>query len=391
MAVRRLELIDFRCFEELTVTFDPRVTVIRGPNGTGKTSLLEAVGFLATKRSFRGASRDVLVRQGAERAVLRADVERPDRSVVIEAEIPLNAKLRLQANRQPVHRATDLSQLHRVSVFSPQDLDLLKGSPAHRREFLDSQLRTADLKTEAALNEMERVLRQRSALLRQMALRRNRRTEGDGSSSAGHEGISFSAETESSLDVWDERLDLAGTEVAYARERLVDAMVAPVQTAYRHLSGSTSCIRLSYCRSWEGDLKQALRERRAEDIRIQATGCGPHRDELVIALDGMPARTHASQGEQRCIALALRLSCHELASTTGAEPPVLLLDDVFSELDPTRAQLLAERLPEGQVVVATAVGPPSPLKGTELDTQELCREPQRQERRGSVPGPGSAD
>jgi DNA replication and repair protein RecF len=258
---------------------------------------------------------------------------------------------------------------------------LLKGSPAHRREFLDTYLRTADLKVEAALVELERVLRQRSALLHQMAARRyrpaGRDTAGrDRSTDANDDGHSGPAEITSTLDVWDQRLDAAGTEVAEARERLVEALTGPVQTAYRYLSGSASDVGLAYCRSWEGDLKDSLRDRRAEDVRIQATGCGPHRDDLAITLDGMPARTHASQGEQRCLALALRLSCHELASATGPEPPALLLDDVFSELDDTRARLLAERLPAGQVLVASAVRPPSPLSGMEIDTRDLARRSQ---------------
>ena len=173
------------------------------------------------------------------------------------------------------------------------------------------------------------------------------------------------------FDVWDERLASSGTRLAEAREQLVEDLTGPASAAYRHLSGRDSKLAFDYRRSWQGELLDALREGRADDLKHQRTGSGPHRDELVILLDGMPARTHASQGEQRCVALALRLASHELATTRFGEPPTLLLDDVFSELDDNRAALLAECLPLGQVLLATAVDPPSALSGSVVNVLEI--------------------
>lgn len=175
------------------------------------------------------------------------------------------------------------------------------------------------------------------------------------------------------FDVWDERLASSGTRLAEAREQLVDDLTGPASAAYRHLSGRDSELRFSYRRSWDGELLDVLRMNRPEDVRHQTTGSGPHRDELVILLDGMPARTHASQGEQRCVALALRLASHELATTRFGSPPTLLLDDVFSELDDNRAALLAECLPKGQVLLATAVDPPSALSGNVVSIFDIGR------------------
>lgn len=175
------------------------------------------------------------------------------------------------------------------------------------------------------------------------------------------------------FDVWDERLASAGTRLAEAREHLVEDLTGPASAAYRHLSGRDTDLSFGYRRSWQGELLDALRLGRTEDLKHQTTGSGPHRDELSILLDGMPARTHASQGEQRCIALAMRLASHELATARFGEAPTLLLDDVFSELDDNRAALLAECLPVGQVLLATAVDPPSTLSGSVVSVLEIGR------------------
>jgi DNA replication and repair protein RecF len=348
VVLARLWLTDFRCFESTELAPARGVTVIHGVNGAGKTSLLEAVGVLATMKSFRGANREALVRQGAQRAVARAEIEQPGRRMLIEAELPIGRAPRIQVNRQVARRIADLGDALRVTVFSPDDLELVQGPPGGRRDFLDSWLAASHVRMEGLVGEVERVLRQRAALLHQ--------SQGD---------------IDSSLDVWDERLAQSGSELVAAREQLVEDLGEPAAAAYDHLAGRSSRLAFEYKRSWEGDLHDALRAGRAEDVRLHSTGRGPHRDELVITLDGMPARTHASQGEQRCAALALRLAVHELATGRFDEAPVLLLDDVFSELDPRRAELLAERLPPGQVLLATAAEPPKSLSGSVVYVEEL--------------------
>jgi DNA replication and repair protein RecF len=340
MAITTLWLTDFRCFTEALVEPDPQgLTVLRGPNGSGKTSVLEAVGWLATQRSLRGASRDVLVRSGAPRAILRAETVTAGRQVLIEAELPVTGTARIQVNRQPVRRRAELAEGVRVTVFSPDDLHLVQAGPAGRREYLDEVLVDQHPRFELLLTEVDRVLRQRASVLRQA-------------------GNRLDADIVATLDVWDDRLATAGSELADARHALVGELAPLVSEAYGHLAGSPEPVTLSYRRSWDGDLSGALIERRTEDLRRQITSVGPHRDELEIGVGPGAARTHASQGEQRCVALALRLATHELRRRSADEPPVLLLDDVFSELDARRSSSLVEQLPAGQVLLTTAVDPP---------------------------------
>ncbi len=340
MAVTALWLTDFRCFTEAVFEPDPAgLTVLRGPNGSGKTSILEAVGWLVTMRSFRGAPREALVRTGADRAILRAEVDAAGRRVQLEAEIPLTGPVRAQLNRQVVRRRADLAEAVRMTVFSPDDLQLVQGGPSARRDFLDEALVNRHPRNEALVTDLDRVLRQRTALLRQA-------------------GGRLTPEVEATLDVWDSRLVRTGEQLAEAREELVTSLAPLVNEAYERLAGVSEPVGLGYRRSWEGDLAGAVVRARPDDLRRQVTGVGPHRDELEITIGPRPSRTHASQGEQRSLALGLRLAAHGLACQAAPEPPVLLLDDVFSELDPARSEALVELLPPGQVLLTTATAPP---------------------------------
>jgi DNA replication and repair protein RecF len=340
MGVTKLWLVDFRCFSEATFEPDPTgLTVLRGANGSGKTSVLEAVGWLSRQRSLRGAQREALVRTGSEQAVVRGECDAAGRNMLVECEIPLQRPNRCQVNRQVVRHRADLASALRTTVFSPEDLALVQGGPAERRDYLDDALADASPRDEALVGEVERILRQRAALLRQSGRR------------SGPEVLA-------TLDVWDERLAAAGSDLARAREAMVADLAPLAADAYSRLARSPERCAMSYRRSWTGPLGDALVAAREDDLRRQATTVGPHRDELAILVDGRPARTQASQGEQRCVALALRLATHALASARGSDPPTLLLDDVFSELDHRRASALVEQLPPGQVLLTTAVDPP---------------------------------
>ena len=341
MAISTLWLADFRCFAEAEFRPDAEgLTVLRGPNGAGKTSVLEAVGWLATQRSIRGAARDVLVRSGVDRAVVRAEASVGARAVLIEAEIPVTGSARTQVNRQPVRRRSELADALNVTVFAPNDLDLVQGGPAGRRDYLDDVLVARHARLDALVTDVERILRQRAAVLRQ----------------AGGRPDSAIAAT---LDVWDTRLGESGTELAVEREALAVELTPYASRAYERLAGVAEPVTLAYRRSWDGELSEALGAARHDDVRRQATSVGPHRDDLELSIGTRPTRTHASQGEQRCVALALRLATHELRRGDLPEAPVLLLDDVFSELDAHRAAALVDLLPAGQVLLSTAVDPPS--------------------------------
>jgi DNA replication and repair protein RecF len=271
---------------------------------------------------------------------LRAETLVNDKRNFIEAEIPSSKAASTQLNRQPVRHRAEIASALQVSVFSPADRRLVEGGPAERRGFLDEVLVERSPRLEAVVNDVVRVLRQRAALLRQS-------------------GGKLDQSILTTLDVWEQRLAISGTELVVAREALTHELEPLVSKAYADLAGHVEHVTLAYRRSWAGELAEALRSVREQDLRRQVTTVGPHRDELEIGLGSTPARTHASQGEQRCIALALRLATHEVRLRTAPEPPVLLLDDVFSELDPYRSAALVERLPPGQVLLTTAVDPPA--------------------------------
>ena len=334
MRLSRLWLTDFRSYASAELAPAPEgLTVIVGANGEGKTNLLEAVGWLATLSSFRGAPNDALIRSGAAAAVVRAEGEREGRSLLVEAEI--GVRTRVQVNRQVTRRARDLLGALRVTVFSPDDLVLVKGGPGERRRYLDEVLVAMHPKWDALQRDVERILRQRTTLLKQA-------------------GGKMTAEIESTLDVWDAKLSSAGTELAEARESLVASLAPVVAEAYDRVAPVASSVVLSYVRSWTGSLADALARGRNDDLRRALTLVGPHRDELSLTIAGLPARTHASQGEQRSLALALRLGGHDVVRSAVGEPPILLLDDVFSELDPQRSRALLASLPPGQALLTTA-------------------------------------
>jgi DNA replication and repair protein RecF len=337
-----LWLTDFRCYEEATLRFPPGVTVICGANAQGKTSLLEAVGWAATGKSFRGVPDSALVRSGRDTAILRAEVVDDERVQLLEAEIRASGRNRVQLNRNAVQRSRDLLGLMRVTVFAPDDLQLVKGGPSGRRDYLDDLLVVLSPRYEAARADYERVLKQRNALLRG-GLR-------------GEDAVG-------TLDIFDLQLAAAGAELARGRVKLLERLVPAVADAYAELAGARTPITTAYEAEWAGpgvdrDLQQALLDafasHRKAEVDRGVTLVGPHRDEWRLLVGGMESRTHASQGEQRTLALALRLGGHRLSGELTGSSPVLLLDDVFSELDDSRAVALVEHLDAGQTLVTTA-------------------------------------
>ena len=341
MQLRRLWLTDFRSYQEADVSFDPGLTAVLGPNGQGKSNLLEAVAYLATLGSFRGAPNEALIRSGAERAVVRAEAEREGRELLLEAELVANGRNRTQLNKQPLRRARDLLGALRVTVFSPDDLALVKGSPGERRTFLDDVLVSLHPRYDQMRADLDRVLRQRGALLKQA-------------------GGRLSPDVELTLDVFDAKLVAAGEALADARAGLVERLGPLLSEAYDAVAHAPVDVRVAYRPPWrEVGLAAALADARRDDLRRGVSTVGPHRDDLDLWISGLPSRTHASQGEQRSLALALRLSAHHVVTVETESSPVLLLDDVFSELDPERSDALLRSLPEGQTILSTAGGLPA--------------------------------
>jgi DNA replication and repair protein RecF len=339
----RLWLTDFRCYDHVELELAEGCTVVTGSNGQGKTSLLEAITWLATGRSLRGVPDRVLVRAGAEEAIVRAEIAHEDREVLVEAAIRLQGRNRILANKQPVTRRRDLAEHLRVTVFAPDDLALVKGAPAGRRDFVDDLLVASAPRLAGVITDYERVLKQRNALLRA--------------------GIR-NADDRTTRDVLDARLVASGAALIDARLELIAQLTPAARDAYASLAGDAPGFATAYDAEWSeraitrGTVEDAMRDalarlaRREEDRGL--TLVGPHRDDWTFVLDGMDARHHASQGEQRTLALALRLAGHEVVAGVVGEQPLLLLDDVFSELDARRAAALVAHLPATQTLVTTA-------------------------------------
>ncbi len=337
MIIERLELVDFRNYREAVFVPAAGTTLVVGDNGQGKTNLVEAVAYLGTLTSFRGAPPEALVRVEATEAVLRAEVRDDDgRRSLIEAALGPAGRNRVQVNRQRLPRARDLLGVVRVSVFSPDDLTLVKGAPGDRRRYLDDTLVALAAKYDDSRRELDRIVRQRNVLLRQT-------------------GGRLDDDAARTLDVWDAKLVEVGERFGHARATLVERAEPFVVEAYGQLAPTPTGVGLSYDPPWRrSGLAAALAHARRDDLRRGVSTVGPHRDELTLTIGGLPARTHASQGEQRTLALALRLGAHRLVAERTGSVPVLVLDDVLSELDPARASALLAHLPGGQIVITTA-------------------------------------
>ena len=336
MQVLSLRLVDFRSYVQAEVAFSPGLTAVVGANGEGKTNLLEAIGFAAGLGSLRGAADSALVRRGCVTAMIHCETRLGNaREVAVDAEIHAGRPNRLFVNRQRASRR-DLLDVLMVTVFSPDDLELVKGEPAGRRRWLDEALTAVRPSCAALRSDLERILRQRNALLRQA-------------------GGRIDDAVGTTLEVWDAKLATAGDDLRARRRRLLDEMRVPLAACYGRVAGSAATVEASYVSSWgEEPLAEALAAARDDDLRRAVSTVGPHRDDLLLSVDGLPARSHASQGEQRSLALAMRLAADSVVRRHRDVEPVLLLDDVFSELDDRRAAALLEALPPGQRILTTA-------------------------------------
>ncbi|NBM14545.1 DNA replication/repair protein RecF [Streptomyces sp. GC420] len=371
MHVTHLSLADFRSYARVEVPLDPGVTAFVGPNGQGKTNLVEAVGYLATLGSHRVASDAPLVRMGAERAVIRAAVRQGERAQLIELELNPGRANRARINRSSQVKPRDVLGIVRTVLFAPEDLALVKGDPGERRRFLDELITARAPRMAGVRSDYERVLKQRNTLLKSAAMARRH-----GGRAGAAPGTRSSGADLSTLDVWDQHLARAGAELLAQRLDLTAALQPLADKAYEQLAPGGGPVTLEYRSSAEGtghsreelyeQLMAALTEARKQEIERGVTLVGPHRDDLLLRLGQLPAKGYASHGESWSYALALRLASYDLLRAEGNEP-VLVLDDVFAELDARRRERLAELVaPAEQVLVTAAVDDdvPEVLAGT---------------------------
>ncbi|MCM2578479.1 DNA replication/repair protein RecF [Streptomyces meridianus] len=353
MHVSHLSLADFRSYARAEVPLGPGVTAFVGPNGQGKTNLVEAVGYLATLGSHRVSSDAPLVRMGADRAVVRASVVQGERRQLIELELNPGRANRARINRSSQVRPRDVLGMVRTVLFAPEDLALVKGDPGERRRFLDELIIARSPRMAGVRQDYDRVLKQRNTLLKSAAMARR------------HGGRSADLST---LDVWDQHLARAGAELLAQRLDLVTVLQPLADKAYEQLAPGGGPVALEYrtaaressdappARSREelySTLLAAMSEARRQEIERGVTLVGPHRDDLLLRLGRLPAKGYASHGESWSFALALRLASYELLRAEGDEP-VLVLDDVFAELDAKRRERLAELVAPGEQVLVTA-------------------------------------
>jgi DNA replication and repair protein RecF len=370
--VTRLEVQDVRSYASASLDLEPGVTVLLGPNAQGKTNLLEALVRAATGSSHRVAGDTPLVRAGQEVGVIRVGVRTDEgRRRTLELEVGSGRRTRTRVDGQDVRRAAEALGVVRAVLFAPEDLAIVRGEPDQRRRFLDdllSQRRPAYVSAKA---EYDRVLKQRNQLLKQ---------------ARGLSGASRDAAL-ATLDTWTEQLIAHGAGLLAARIAVVHALAGPVDRTYRGIADRPEAVGLTY-RSSTGrrvvgdpahgvpdrdalaaELRAAQEDRARDEQQRGVTLVGPHRDDLVLDIGGLSSRTHASQGEAWSLALSLRLATYEVLADVG-DQPVVLLDDVFSELDERRRSQLAEACRTWpQVLVTAAVQADVPLQGRWVDVR----------------------
>jgi DNA replication and repair protein RecF len=391
----RLAVADFRSYAAADLKLEPGVSTMIGPNGQGKTNLVEAVAYLATLNSHRVATDAPLVRRGAQRAVLRAQVASPGRDTLVEIEINPGRSNRARLNRVPVTRARQVLGVLRTVLFAPEDLALVKGDPDQRRRFLDDLLVASAPRYASVRSDYDRVLRQRTALLKSLRGRpgppgSGRRGEGGRRHDSTDAGGQPAGSAPRMLEVWDEHLATLGAELLAGRIKLTTALRPLVSRSYAAVSGDSADVAVTYRQSlstpalrrhavaqhsgdappdagWvagrdepppdkdvlTGMLRDALIKARAEELERGVCLVGPHRDDLELRIGDLPTRGYASQGESWSMALSLRLAAYDLLRGAG-DDPVLLLDDVFAELDDGRRNRLAELVAGAEQVIVTA-------------------------------------
>jgi DNA replication and repair protein RecF len=380
MYVRELSVTDFRSWPQADLHLSPGVTVLVGANGQGKTNLVEAVGYLATLSSHRVSSDAPLVRRGASVAVVRATAVNDGRELTVQVEIQPGKANRARVNRSPVPRPREILGIVRTVVFAPEDLALVRGDPGERRGFLDDLLVARAPRWAGVRSEYDKVLRQRSALLKSARSARGAREAG-------------------TLEVWDAHLARTGASLVAARILLARALAPHVTAAYADVAPESVPVGARYrsrveavdalaaptddapalpddvtggpghaalAEQVEQELLAEIGRRRDQEIERGVCLVGPHRDDLELTLGDGPAKGYASHGESWALALALRLGGFELLRSEGSEP-VLILDDVFAELDSRRRDALARTAARAEQVLVTAAvddDVPTVLRGT---------------------------
>nr|WP_246308739.1 DNA replication/repair protein RecF [Kineosphaera limosa] len=407
--MRHLSLADFRSYASAEVALSPGVTTLLGRNGEGKTNLVEAVGYLATLGSHRVAQDAPLVRFGADQAIVRGAVLRAGRESLVELSIVPGRANKARLGRAAVARPRDVLGTVRTVLFAPEDLALVKGEPEQRRRFLDDLLVQRQPRWAGVRSDYDRIVRQRNALLRTasaaLGSRRGRRRAP--AAAADQPPPQDGTSVLHTLDVWDSQLATVGGQLLYARLRLLRDLRPLLSAAYDTVSDSSADARAVY-RSTLGEqeaaavaagevpepaeltqaLARRLQEVRTADVERGVGQAGLHRDDLVLSLGDMPAKGYVSHGESWSFALGLRLAAFRLLRNDLQDDPILVLDDVFAELDSGRRERLAADIADCEQVLITAAVPhdvPPSLSGARLHVRRGTVTPQPDDRPDDEP------
>ena len=386
MYVRHLTVANFRSYESAELPLSPGVTTLVGLNGQGKTNLVEAIGYLATLSSHRVASDQPLVRFGSDQAIIRGVVVRDGRETLVELELNPGRANRARLGRSPMQRPREVLGTLRTVLFAPEDLALVKGDPSERRRFLDELLVSRQPRWAGVRSDYDKVLRQRNALLKSAApvLRKGSRHRTRAADEPVDDARASALHT---LDIWNDHLAGVGSQLLYARLRLLRDLGPYLAKAYDEVSAGQSDARVSYKSSLREDLASAiaagevpeidtlrseilaaLEEVRGREVERGVSLVGPHRDDVLLTLGELPAKGYASHGESWSFALGLKLAAYQLLRHDLGEDPVLILDDVFAELDSGRRERLAAMIGDCEQVLITAAvdeDVPSSLTGRE--------------------------
>ncbi len=331
MIIKSIDLQNFRNYESLSISFDENVNILFGDNAQGKTNILEAAYMSGTSKSHRSSKDKEIIRFDQPECHIKTIVEKQDRTYQIDIHLKQNKTKGIAINKVPIKKASDLFGLLNIIFFSPEDLNIIKNGPAERRRFIDSELCQLDKIYLSDLTNYNKVLRQRNKLLKD---------------------IYFNPSLKETLPAWDAQLIQYGKSVIKARQKFIDELNFIVKDIHYKFSGGKEVLKITYEPNIEDIFfEDQLIRQKAEDIKYAQTSVGPHRDDLKLTINDIDVRKFGSQGQQRTSALSLKLSEIKLVENTIHEKPILLLDDVLSELDKNRQDFLLQAINETQTII----------------------------------------
>ena len=331
MKIRSLKLKNYRNYDLLKLDFDGAANIFYGDNAQGKTNILEAVYISGTTKSHRGAKDRELIRFGQDESHIEAVVEKNGIDYQLDMHLKKNSPKGIAINKMPIRKASELFGIVNFVFFSPEDLNIIKNGPSERRRFIDMELSQLDRVYLSNLTNYNRIVNQRNHLLKSMGM---------------------GGELKDTLEVWDMQLIQYGDKIIERRKEFLDRVNEIISSIHKKLTGDREEIQVIYEPS-NGNLtlEQALQKNRERDIRIKSTSAGPHRDDICFMVGGLDIRRYGSQGQQRTAALSLKLSEIELVKQAAKDTPVLLLDDVLSELDKHRQNYLLDSINDIQTLI----------------------------------------